>query len=66
VEAQPIPAAEHLLIKGLVGALPPLGSEWSDADRHNWTDAALHNFNLMYTRPAADSVVQLKLTPGEA
>lgn len=67
-DPQPVPGGDHLLIKGLIGALPPVGSEWPDQDREDWAKAALHNFNLMYKRPAADSgVVELKLTPsGEA
>jgi Family of unknown function (DUF5343) len=59
----PPAGGDHLLIKGLVASLPPVGSEWSDAEREEWASAALNNFNLMYKRPASDSVAKLKLTP---
>ena len=42
---------DHLLIKGLVDTLPPVGTEWPDAERDEWAKAALGNFNLVYKRP---------------
>jgi hypothetical protein len=59
----PTAGAEHLLIKGLIAELPPVGSEWSDAERRMWTEAALGNFNLMYIRPQSDSEPRVNITP---
>lgn len=41
-------ASDHLLIAGLLQALPPIGSVWPEAERKRWTDAALANFALLY------------------
>lgn len=54
---------DHLLIKGLIAALPPVGSTWSDDERREWIEAALGNFNLMYVRAQSDSEPRVTITP---
>lgn len=48
----PMPAAQHYFIRGLLDALPPLGSEWPIQHREAWTRTALAQFDLIYKLPA--------------
>jgi Family of unknown function (DUF5343) len=55
--------AKHPFVVGLVQSLPPVGSEWNDKRRKEWTDAALAVFNIIYERPTEDSIPYVKLKP---
>jgi hypothetical protein len=48
----PLPASQHYFIRGLLDALPPLGSEWPIESREAWTRTALAQFDLLYELPS--------------
>lgn len=47
-EPEPISAANHPFIKGLLLSLPKLGEAWAAPDRVKWLQAAAAGFDLMY------------------
>lgn len=56
-------ASNHLVIRGLLQTLPPVGAEFPDVKRKEWADAVLAAFNLIYVRPPEDSEARVTLTP---
>jgi hypothetical protein len=42
------PSGLHPFVEGLLQTLPPVGSEWSSADRAKWLQAAAQIFDLLY------------------
>jgi hypothetical protein len=50
----------HPFIQGLLQKLPPAESQWDDAERVKWLDAAVRIFDLMYQGGAGNVSVELK------
>jgi Family of unknown function (DUF5343) len=57
-----IAGSDHLVMRGLLQTLPPVGTEWADEQRKEWMDAVSAAFNLIYKRPPKG---RLQLPPGE-
>lgn len=57
-----VAAQDHLMIRGLLQTLPPVGAVFSDEQRKEWAAAAVAAFNLIYVRPPEDSVARSKLS----
>lgn len=58
-----VAAQDHLMIRGLLQTLPPVGATFTDKQRKEWADAAVAAFNLIYVRPPEDSQPRLDITP---
>jgi hypothetical protein len=50
----------HPFIQGLLQKLPPAESNWDDAERVKWLDAAVRIFDLMYQGGSGSVSVELK------
>lgn len=59
----PVAGSDHMIIRGLLQTLPPVGAAFSDTQREEWTNTVLAAFNLIYVRPPEDSQARLTLTP---